>query len=326
MLRYSFVVLAGLLSGAPASAAWADRLFDEHAQDFGSVPRGQLLTHSFRVVNRYASPVSISNVRVSCGCTTAQALKTYLAPGEETAVLAQMDSSRFAGPRTVTVFVTFAEPSYDEVRLTVTADSRDDFRLSPDSFAFGQVHQGSKDALTATISFYGVSGVQVTELKSESNFILTAFKPVRRGDVETAYELTARLRGDLPVGKWYTDLWVRTNNPALPQVRVPLTVEVESPLSLSPEAVSVGEVKSGAETDRRVIVRGVKPFRITRVDGTDAAVSVTENAAGLREVHVLTVKVKGDKAGDLTRTLKIRTDMGEGEVDVELPVSARIMP
>jgi len=326
MLRYSFVVLAGLMAAGPAAAgSWADRLFDEHAKDFGSVPRGPMLTHQFRVANTTGSPVVIANVRVSCGCTTAQALKNYLAPGEETAILARMDTTRFVGPRAVTVFVTFSEPGYDEVRLTVQAFGRDDFRVTPDTLSFGQLKRGSKDAATATVSFYGIPGAQVVAVRSESNYIQTGAREVRRVNGEVAYELTARLRGDLPVGKWYTDVWVQTNIPSMPQVRVPLTVEIESPLSASPEVVTLGELKAGAEAERRVIVRGVKPFKITKVDGLDDAVSVKENAPGTKEVHVLTVKFKADRAGDLNRTLKIHTDIG-AEGDLELPMSARVMP
>src|SRR3954468_23804106 len=105
MLRYSAVLLVGLWAAGPAAAAsWADAMFDELSKDFGSVPRGPTLTHHFRVVNNTRGPVSISNVRVSCGCTTAQALKNYLNPGEETAVLARMDTTRFVGPKSVTIY------------------------------------------------------------------------------------------------------------------------------------------------------------------------------------------------------------------------------
>src|SRR5437660_799351 len=98
------------------------------------------------------------------------------------------------------------------------------------------------------------------------------FGSVPRGPTLThpfrvVYRLTGRLRGDAPVGKWYTDLWLRTNNPSMPQVRVPLTVDIESALSVSPEAVTLGQVKVQGESERRVVVRGVKPFKITRVQG-----------------------------------------------------------
>src|SRR5262249_15121454 len=86
MFRYSFAILLGFCAATSARASWADGLFDELSRDFGSVPRGPTLQHPFRVVNKTDQYVTISGVRVSCGCVSAQALKATLAPGEETAI------------------------------------------------------------------------------------------------------------------------------------------------------------------------------------------------------------------------------------------------
>src|SRR5262245_2672965 len=108
MLRYSLVLVAGLLATSTAGAAtWADGLFDELNKDFGSVPRGPTVVHHFRVNNNTKGPVTISHVRVSCGCVTAIALKGLLQPGEETSVVAHMDTTRFVGMKTVTIYVQF---------------------------------------------------------------------------------------------------------------------------------------------------------------------------------------------------------------------------
>src|SRR5260370_20470181 len=115
MLRYSCVLVLGLLAAGPASASWADGLFDELSKDFGSVPRGPSVSNPFRVKNNTKGDVNISNVRVSCGCTSAWAVKTHLSPGEETAIMAKMDTTRFSGPKTVTIFVQFDAPAFEEV-------------------------------------------------------------------------------------------------------------------------------------------------------------------------------------------------------------------
>src|SRR5947207_6828561 len=128
MVRYHLVILAGLLSAAPALAgSWADGMFEEFSKDFGSVPRGQVLTHPFVVKNNTGQTVTISGVRVSCGlCTSATALKGQLKPGEETSISVRMDSGKFVGVKTVYVYVTFGSPQAEEVRLWRQANSRDD--------------------------------------------------------------------------------------------------------------------------------------------------------------------------------------------------------
>ncbi|HYT91447.1 MAG TPA: DUF1573 domain-containing protein [Gemmataceae bacterium] len=324
MFRYSLVVLLGLCATGPASASWADSLFDELSRDFGSVPRGPTLTHSFRLVNKTGAHVHISNVRVSCGCTSAHALQTDLAPGQETAILVQMDTRRFQHAKNVTIFVQFDQPRFDEVRLWVQANSRDDVTVIPESVAFGRIKRGSVPANSVRISFLGSGDWQILGVKSDSNYVQSVVKELHRDGGEVSYQLTTTLRADAPAGKWYTDLWLQTNNPTTPRVRVPLTVEIEAPISVSPMTVVLGEVKAGTQAERRIIVRGAAPFRITAIKGTDAQLDVREAGAGNKAVHILTVTLRPDQAGELNRTLQILTDL-RAESNIEFTAKAHVV-
>jgi hypothetical protein len=319
MFRYSLVLLAGLAVAGPVSAAsWADAMFEELSKDFGSVPRGPTLQYPFRLVNKTRTTVNIASVRVSCGCVTATALRGTLAPGEETAVVAQMDTHRFSGVKTVTIYVQFDRPAWEEVRLWVQANSRDDVSVTPDAFAFGRTKRGAAPTGAVTVTFLGGSQAQLTGVQTDSNYIHTEVRMLARQDQEVSYQLTAKLRPDAPVGKWYTDVWLQTSNPSMPRIRVPLTVEVESALSISPPAVQFGAVKVGGEAERRVMIRGVKDFRITGIRGTDAEVRVRDSTHDSKPVHVLTVTLKGDKAGEVNRTLRVITDLPEeAEIDFQ---------
>jgi hypothetical protein len=326
MLRYSLVLAVGLLAAGTASASWADKLFEEVSKDFGSVPRGPTLKHYFRVVNNTKEVVTISNVRASCNvCTRADALKMVLKPGEDTSVLVQMDTTKFTGPKSVTVTVQFSSPSFEEVRLWVQANARNDFTVGPDTLAMGQVKRGSSPSAAVTVTFYGLPDTKITEVKAESNYIQTEVKAAKAQGTEVAFELKASLRPDTPVGKWYSDVWLKTNNPAIPQIRVPLTVEVESALSVSPDLVALGPVKVNGENERRVVIRGAQPFKVTAIEGADEEVIVKDSTDGAKQVHVLTVRIKPTKAGDVKRKIKVKTDLKE-EGEVDFNVTASITP
>jgi hypothetical protein len=327
MLRYSFVLIAGVLSAGPALAgSWADGMFEEFSKDFGSVPHGQVLTHPFTIKNNTGQTVTVSNVRVSCNlCTSATALKGQLRPGEETAVVVRMDSGKFVGVKTVYVYVQFSSPQLDEARLWIQANSRDDVNVTPDTLAFGRSKRGESAARTATITFYGNVPSDITEVQSESNYVQAKIGAARRNGSEVSYDLTANLRADTPAGKWYTDVWVKTNNPAMPRVRVPLTVEIEAPLTVNFTTVSLGEVKVGETAERKLVVRGVKPFKITTVKGTDDVIDVKDNTSDSKELHVLTVRLKAAKPGDVSRTLKVLTDIKE-EGEVEFVAKGHVVP
>jgi hypothetical protein len=326
MFRQSLVclVLLGLAPFARASN-WADGMFDELNRDFGSVPRGQLLTHPFRLVNNTGVPVTISSVRVSCGCTSAQALQSTLQPGQETAILARMDTRRFYNTKTVTIYVQFSQPRFEEVRLWVQANSRDDVSFSPDSIALGRVKRGSTPSGAMQVSFLGDGQTRITEIKSDSAFVTPKLTEVRREGGEVTYEISAKVRSDTPAGKWYTDVWLKTNNPTMPKLRVPVTVEIEAALSVSPNLVTLGEVKAGTESDRKVIIRGVSPFRITGISGADNPLRVHETNSDSKTVHVLTVTLSPNEPGELRRMIRVHTDMKTG-ADIEFDAHAKVVP
>jgi hypothetical protein len=306
------------------AATGADAMFAELAKDFGSVPRGPTLSHPFRLTNNTNTPVHIASVRVSCGCVTASAVRYDLAPGESTVIQAYMDTQRFLGVKSVTIYVQFDQPHWQEVRLRVQANSRDDVTVTPDNFAFGQVKRAKMPSVSVNITFYGGDQWQIVEVQPESNYIQTSLKELRRDTGEVTYQVTAELRSDVPTGKWYSDVWLRTNNPMMPRVRVPLTVAIESSLSTSSTTVALGKVKPGGEVERKLIVRGVKPFRITKVQGTDDQLTVKDSTTDSKPVHVLTVTLKPKVEGDVNRRLKIITDLPE-EGEIEFQAQAQVV-
>jgi len=200
---------------------------DERARDFGVVPRGQQLVQYFRVVNNTEQPLHIYNVRVSCGCTTARALSNTIAPGQESAVWANMDSRRFLGHKSVTIYVSFDQPRYEEIRLVVQAFSRDDIVFSPDAITLGKVHQGESKSGTMNLTFYN-GQAQATEVTAESAFLQPSLKEVKRTATETTYQISAKVLPQTPPGVWFTDVWVKTSVPGVPKLRVPVTVEVDA--------------------------------------------------------------------------------------------------
>src|ERR1700758_3792612 len=108
MFRFSLAVISGLCLGMPALAgSGADGMFQELSKDFGTVARGPELSFPFRFTNNTGQTVHAASVRVSCGCTTAQALQTDVEPGKTGVILASMDTRRFLGAKRVTIFVQF---------------------------------------------------------------------------------------------------------------------------------------------------------------------------------------------------------------------------
>ncbi len=314
-------VAAAILAFVPGAEAssWADGLFDELSKDFAIVSRGSTLVHHFRIKNTTGQPVGISNVRVSCGCVSASALKTYLQPDEETAVVARMDTTRFRGVKTVTIYVHFNKPKSEEVRLWVKANARDDFSISPESLDLGTIRQGLPKEATTTIRFHGQPDLQIQEVRPDSHFLLCKIVEVSRGGNESVYELKATLRKDTPAGIWFSDIWLRTDSSQIPQVRIPVTLTVESHLSATPSQIQLGTLAKGEEVQRKVVVRGLSPFKILKVEGLGGKIEMAELSKEAKAVHVITMTVKAEGTKKLPTAVTILTD-SKDQPQLEIPI------
>src|SRR5258708_2798997 len=127
---------------APAAvraAGWADGLFSEYSQELGLVARGAKVRHAFVLTNRLAEPITILNLRASCGCTSGRASASTVAPGQSAVVEAEMDTRNFVGKKVTSLYVTVVTASgrEAEVRLSVSSLILADIVLNPGTIDFG---------------------------------------------------------------------------------------------------------------------------------------------------------------------------------------------
>ena len=67
--------------------------FAESKHDFGKIKEGDVVKHTFKFKNTGNQPLLVSEVRVTCGCTTPDWTKTPVAPGENGFITAQFNST-----------------------------------------------------------------------------------------------------------------------------------------------------------------------------------------------------------------------------------------
>lgn len=97
-----FVAAVALLAAAPAGAqiAWATM-----SHDFGTIQEGEHATFVFTFTNESDAPITLLEVRASCGCTTPSYTTEPVAPGEEGAITVVYNSQGRPGVFEKTVFV-----------------------------------------------------------------------------------------------------------------------------------------------------------------------------------------------------------------------------
>jgi hypothetical protein len=333
MSRLSMAVVAAVLvmggSARAESQSWPDGLFSERSHDFGPVPRGGVVRHPFVLTNRLAVPITILNLRVSCGCTSGTASASVVAPGQSATVEAQMDTRNFVGRKSTTLFVSLMAGNQEtEIGLGVSSLILSDVVLNPGVVDFGLVSRGQVPSQMIAIDRIGKPDWKVVKLTSACKSINAMLQETRRQDGAVAYQLTVSLKPDAPAGVLRDEIRLVTNDPETPSIPVPVGAQVRGELSATPAALALGNVASAAGVQGKFVVKASRPFAISKIEGASDGFKLQEGDTAKKPLHVLTLTFNPAQAsmrGDLTKSFRITTDL-PGEAPLDVSASLHVEP
>jgi hypothetical protein len=81
--------------------------FVEENHNFGEIPEGDKVNHTFKFKNTGSNPLKVENVKPSCGCTTPDWSREEIPAGGEGFVNVEFDSKGKTGVQKKSVTVTF---------------------------------------------------------------------------------------------------------------------------------------------------------------------------------------------------------------------------
>lgn len=316
------VVLTGVSASTAGAAGWAESCFAEKGHDFGPVPRGAKVHHDFVMTNRLSEPVTIVNVRASCGCTTGRASNTLIQPGQTTVVEAEMDTKNFVGPKATTLFVTLVTASGQEgeARLGVQSLILSDVVLNPGTIEFGAVSRGQTPSQVLTIDRVGSPSWKAERMVSSSRAINAKLQETVRNGSNVGYVLTVSLRPDAPAGMIRDEIRILTNDAESPSIPIMITGMIRGELTAKPSLLAMGNVASTSGVQGRFLVMGTKPFIIQSVEGATDGFRIAPLDPKPKTVHVVSISYRpeeGKTRGDLRHPFRIVTNLpGEPPLDV----------
>jgi hypothetical protein len=307
----TLLTLAVCAWAATASAQqWAEKMFSDRSIDFGAVPRDATTEHEFKITNLYKEDVHIAGVRASCGCTSPRIVNDTLSSHETGAIIAAFNTRGFTGQHSARVTVTFDRPQWAEVELNVRGYIRTDVVLEPGQVALGSVPLGEKAEKKIKIEHYGRDDWKLTGVTSDATYIEPSLREVSRSSGRVVYELDVKLNDDAPAGI-INDRLVLATNDRREQFPVKVEGRVVTPLSVSPTSLVLGTLQPGQKVQKRIVVRGTKPFTIleVRCDDEAFAFDVPKQAGA---VHLIPVTfVAGSETGKISRKIEIVTDLAQ---------------
>ena len=314
-----FLIIAFAIMGTTADSCsaqqWARSMFTEFSHDFGNVPKGQRPEHRFVIENKFKEDIKIRNVVSSCGCTSVSVSKKTLKTWEKAEVIAVFNSQAFNGFKQATVTVQFERPYIGEVQLTVRGNivKTMGMSLSPKEILFGQVTESNLPERVVKLQTQGDPSFRVVDVKSTFPHIKVSLKETVRNAQQVSYEMRTQLKPSVPPGESDGELFlVVEENNGRRQISIPFSAKVVA-IKISPEVITLANVKPGEEVKKTVILQSEREFSITDVKCRTRAYRVKQKKKGARKVHVVEVIYTGEQEpGKHECELSFYTDLNDG--------------
>ena len=292
------VIFWSLSLGLPTTSgqdlSWAEKMFEKQKHDFGVVARASNISYRFKVTNIYEEQVHIAKAETTCGCTSTKPSADTLNCRDVAYIEVTMDTRRFTRRKDSTLIVTFDAPYYAQVRIPITVYIRTDVVLEPGVANFGAVDHGKPADQKLSIAYAGRDDWCIKEVLTKSEHLTAQVTETARGNGQVNYELTVHLEPTAPPGAFRRYITLVTDDQKSPHFPVLIEARIEADITVTPDVVALGTLVPGQEKSFNVVLRGKKPFEITKVEcesNTDAFTVRLPKTGLIRPVHVLPLTV-----------------------------------
>jgi hypothetical protein len=287
--------------------------------DVGEARAGPTLVRRFAFVNAGTEPLTITDLKASCGCVTPALPQRTYRPGERGELALEVNTlSQPAGPNRWTLRVGYrCGDRADETTLELTARLKQEITVTPAALVF----QGDGEM---------VSRVYICDLRGRRfavRSLSTSSPHLRASDgcgftYPHTYNLEVRVNRDCPEGRHAETVTITTDDPDYPEIKLPVTIlrQPRGRVTASPARATL--VAGGSALVQLRDADG-QPVQVEAIEAGAPALT-TRWAAGPGNVTTVRVgldrsKWRGEK---LTGEVRVRLREPAGEV-VVIPVAVR---
>jgi hypothetical protein len=125
-MRFILLLFLGSVTPIFAQLKW-----DQPRQKLSVKPGEKAVTAKYRFTNNSSSPVTIVDVRPSCGCTIATLTKKTYVPGESGEIDAKLNFAGHTGHQEKWIYVTTNSAGTEPALLTLAVDIPPDITIEP---------------------------------------------------------------------------------------------------------------------------------------------------------------------------------------------------
>jgi hypothetical protein len=198
--------------------------------DWGKA-KPEMLTRRMVIENVGGDTLDISNVRPSCGCTTAPLSRNKLGPGDTASIDVTIDMKGRQGPQHKTITITSNDSTRENLIVTLMADIEQDMVIEPNFFPVGNDVAINQEYETAVeIKNTGSEPLTieppkvVVEQDMKVRFDLQQSKQIPPGSSQRIVAHVTPLKS----GTLQNNVILKTSSHNNPELQVPLYVTVKS--------------------------------------------------------------------------------------------------
>lgn len=292
----------------------------EPIKDFGTVPKGEMLTYKFQIKNTGDQNLEILRVQPACGCTVAN-YDAVIKPGETGHVEANVDTTSFSGPINKAVTIQTNDPDTPTAQVSVRATVKPYVEAYPAGFVRFNVLQGNTDKRSVVLYSEEDEPFEIESVEVPGDWVKVDFAPVpasERAPVgregQSQYKVEVVIGGPTaPVGPLMEKIKIHTNSTHQPEYLLSLSGVVRPSYNVSPTVLNFGEVNPKASEAVRIVTVSTNntespaAFTVTKVESSNPQINAAARptAPGQYEVEV---RLSGEAAaGAVDGDLKIYT-------------------
>ncbi len=326
------VVLAGLMGWlvlqpanpkrAPETESKPKLIIGHDSHDFGSVMVGAKVSHPYIIRNAGATPLVISKISTTCGCTVARVNQTTLAPGERCTILAELTVR--PGGNSQRVYLNTNDPDHPRAALKLSARGLERVLLEPTGFDFTELRLGTMQTNTVQLSAGNGQPFKVTHVEppTAEGLEMTAEAVSINPDTEgNSAQWNLKLTIHSTSYRWKEkelSLRVNTNHPQIPKQNIAVYCAQRFPLQwVDAPRHFLGIARPGENRQAELTLASDDgmPFKILEAQPLhDKAFQITSEVLEKGDRYRLTLTATipdGAPEGFLSTRFLIRTDHPE---------------
>jgi hypothetical protein len=299
-------------------------LLEESHYEFGRISPGASVTHRFKASNAGDSPLTISRLNPSCGCTSTLVGKSTLAPGESTELEVTFNAAGHPGMNQKSVEVISDDPTHPVQTLSFGAEVMQDIEPSVQEVRFEDLVL--KDRRKASVKLTSETGQPMRVTSADLSVAPWLGVTTREEGLEVYVDLVllARL---LPPGKLtgVDTIALHLVNPNPTEFKLRVLWKRRDPVLVSPARVAWAEA-AGQELRAALTLKNPehRPFRILSTRTSNPLIRLSGIAPrGAVEQKLVVLLSKDAKPGEYDEKAYLTLDT-PGHPELEIRVAASL--